>query len=84
MKNDEIEIVLIEDNPYDAELTIRALKKNNIANNLIHLSDGAEALEFIFCTGKYSDRSGTVQPKVILLDLLLKLPPSKNVFLLQL
>jgi two-component system response regulator len=69
MKNDEIEIVLIEDNPYDAELTIRALKKNNIANNLIHLSDGAEALEFIFCTGKYSDRSGTVQPKVILLDL---------------
>jgi len=69
MKNDEIEIVLVEDNPDDAELTIRALKKSNISNNLIHLKDGAEALEFIFCTGKYSDRSNNANPKIVLLDL---------------
>jgi len=69
MKNEEIEIVLVEDNPDDAELTIRALKKGNITNNLIHLTDGAEALEFIFCTGKFSDRSNNVKPKLILLDL---------------
>jgi len=69
MKNDEIEIVLVEDNPDDAELTIRALKKGNISNNLIHLKDGAEALEFIFCTGQYSDRSESINPKIILLDL---------------
>jgi len=68
MKNDEIEIVLVEDNPDDAELTIRALKKGNISNNLIHLKDGAEALEFIFCTGQYSDRSESINPKIILLD----------------
>ena len=69
MNTDEIEIVLVEDNPDDAELTIRALKKHNISNKLIHLEDGAEALEFIFCTGKYSERSDNIKPKLILLDL---------------
>lgn len=67
--NNQIEIVLVEDNPDDAELTIRALKKNNISNSLIHLKDGAEALDFLGCKGKFSDRKPNVNPKIILLDL---------------
>jgi two-component system response regulator len=63
------EIILVEDNESDAELTIRALKKNNILNKLIHLQDGQEALEYIFATGKYSERNINELPKVILLDL---------------
>lgn len=64
-----IEVVLVEDNMNDAELTIRALKKNNLANNLIHLKDGAEALDFFFCKGSFSDRDINQVPKLILLDL---------------
>jgi len=64
-----IEILLVEDNPDDAGLAIRALKKNNLANNLIHLSDGQEALDFIFGNDKFSDRKIEDKPKVILLDL---------------
>jgi CheY-like chemotaxis protein len=67
-----VEILLVEDNPQDAEMAIRALKKNNLANNLIHVKDGEEALDFIFAKGIYSDRKGESNPKVILLDL--KLP----------
>jgi two-component system response regulator len=67
-----IEILLVEDNPHDAELTIRALKKSNLANNLVHVKDGEEALDFVFAKGKYSDRKDVINPKVILLDL--KLP----------
>jgi len=77
----EIEIVLVEDNPDDAELTIRALKKNNIFNSLIHLKDGAEALEFLSCTGKFSDRSPNVNPKIILLDL--KMPKVNGIEVLR-
>jgi len=69
MENNEVEILLVEDNSDDAELTIRALKKNNLANHLLHVKDGAEALEFIFCIGRYSDRSIEMKPKIILLDL---------------
>ena len=65
----EIEILLIEDNLNDADLTIRALKRNKFANKLVHLRDGAEALDFIFATGIYSDRKMEDGPKVILLDL---------------
>ena len=68
----EVEILLVEDNPADAELTIRALKKRNLANNLVHVKDGAEALEFIFATDRYAHRNVSNGPKVILLDL--KLP----------
>ncbi|MCW3104124.1 MAG: response regulator [Bacteroidetes bacterium] len=68
--NSQIEIILIEDNIDDATLVIRALKKNNLANKLVHLKDGAEGLEFFF--GK--DDKGTVElenlaPRVVLLDL---------------
>lgn len=69
MNNQEVEILIVEDNPNDAELTIRALKKQNLANNLIHLIDGAQALDFIFGTGEYSGRNINNAPKVILLDL---------------
>ena len=65
----EVEILLVEDNATDAELTMRALKKHNLANNLIWVKDGAEALDFIFATGSYAERKVNEIPKVILLDL---------------
>ncbi len=68
----EVEILLVEDNPSDVELTLRALKKHNLANSVQVVKDGAEALEFIFATGGYSERSIAQKPKLILLDL--KLP----------
>jgi CheY-like chemotaxis protein len=71
MKN-EVEILLVEDNPSDAELALRALKKNNLANNVIRVCDGEEALDFIFARGQFKERKRENGPKVILLDL--KLP----------
>src|SRR5437868_5709403 len=68
----EVEILLVEDNPQDAEMTIRALKKQNLANSMQHVVDGAEALAFIFGTAPYTDRKPENGPKVVLLDL--KLP----------
>ncbi len=65
----EVEILLVEDNPNDAELAMRALKKHNLANSIIWVKDGAEALDFIFAGGAYSDRNINNIPKVILLDL---------------
>src|SRR5574339_666632 len=70
--NDIVEILLVEDNPHDAELTIRALKKQHLANRLFHVADGAEALDFLFARGKYEGRRTEISPKVVLLDL--KLP----------
>jgi two-component system, response regulator len=67
-----IDILLVEDNPRDTELTIRALNKHNSNSRIIVLEDGAEALDYIFCKGKYAERVITNQPKVVLLDL--KLP----------
>jgi CheY-like chemotaxis protein len=72
MTSKQVEIVLVEDNPHDAELALRALKTYNLANDLIWLQDGVEALDFIFAQGQYSNRSIEDVPKVILLDL--KLP----------
>lgn len=66
-----VEILLVEDNAYDAELTISALKEYNLANKIEHVQDGPEALDFMFGTGSYSGQ-GYSAPKVILLDL--KLP----------
>ena len=72
MRENTIEILLVEDNPDDVELTLRALKKQNITNRIEVVRDGAEALDFIFCTGEYEHRSMENAPKLILLDL--KLP----------
>jgi two-component system, response regulator len=79
--NYEIELLLIEDNNSDAEMTIRALKKNNLANKIVRLKDGAEALDFIFAEGIYSDRKVENGPKVILLDL--KMPKVNGIEVLQ-
>jgi two-component system, response regulator len=70
MNLNSVEVLLIEDNMNDAELAIRALKKHNMANNLIHVKDGEEALEFVFGTGRYEgQRDVMMSPKVILLDI---------------
>jgi two-component system response regulator len=68
-KLQNVEVLLIEDNQDDADMVIRTLKKNNVGNRLLHLSDGAEALDFLFASGKFSNRSEQMRPKVILLDL---------------
>lgn len=65
----EVEILLVEDNMNDAELVTRALRKVNLANHLVHVKDGAEALDFIFATGDYAEREITNVPRVILLDI---------------
>jgi two-component system response regulator len=69
MSLDEVEILLVEDNPTDAELTMRALKRKNLINKLVWVKDGAEALDFIFAKGMYSKRNMNDLPKLILLDL---------------
>ena len=69
---DSVEILLVEDNPTDLELTLHALSRHNLTNRIEIVRDGAEALDFIFCTGAYADRHISDNPKVILLDL--KLP----------
>lgn len=69
MLQPEIEILLIEDNLNDAEMTIRSLKKNNVTNKILHLKDGAVALDYIFGTGEFEGRNIFTKPKVILLDL---------------
>lgn len=66
------DIVLVEDNPNDAEITIRSLKKHHLANKLVWLKDGVEALDFLLAKGEYASRDINDTPKVIFLDL--KLP----------
>lgn len=69
MKTDRHFIFLVEDNADDEALTLRALKKNNISNQVVVARDGAEALDFLFAKGKYADRDMAIQPQVMLLDL---------------
>jgi two-component system response regulator len=74
-------ILLVEDNPDDEALTLRALKRNNILNEVIVARDGAEALDYLFARGAHSDRNTGKQPEVILLDL--KLPKVDGLEVLQ-
>ena len=76
-----VEILLVEDNPRDAELTLHALRENNVINHVEMVADGAEALDFIFCKGNYTYRSPDNIPKLILLDL--KLPKIDGLEVLQ-
>jgi two-component system response regulator len=76
-----VDILLVEDNAQDAELTIRALKKHNLANRLIAVEDGVEALDFLFGRGKYAARELSQPPKVVLLDL--KLPKMSGLEVLR-
>ena len=72
IENKQVDILLVEDNPNDAELAIRALGKHHLANNLMRVSDGEEALDFMFARGEYEGRDIDNRPRLILLDL--KLP----------
>jgi two-component system, response regulator len=74
-------ILLVEDNPDDEALTLRALKKNNIKNEVVVAHDGAEALDYLFGTGKYAGRNTDVLPQVVLLDL--KLPKVEGLEVLR-
>jgi len=78
---EDVEILLVEDNPNDVELTLRALQKQNLANKVFVVRDGAEALEFLFATGIYAERKIEDHPKVILLDL--KLPKVDGIEVLR-
>lgn len=76
-----VDILIVEDDPRDAELTLRALRKNNLANNVYVAEDGEEALDFFFCRGKFSQRDPSSPPKVVLLDL--KLPKVNGLEILE-
>ncbi|MES1160371.1 MAG: response regulator [Bacteroidota bacterium] len=79
--NTEIEILLVEDKKSDAELTIRALRKNKIGNKIVHMKDGRAALDFLFGEGEFGGRDTSKAPKVILLDL--KMPKLTGVEVLK-
>ena len=77
-----VEILLVEDNPTDAELTLRALRRNNLANNVVWVKDGAEALDYMFCTGSYAQRDPErTTPKLIMLDI--KMPKVDGIEVLR-
>ncbi len=67
-----VEVLLVEDNLRDAEMTLRTLRKHNVANNVVHVKDGQEAIDWLFGTGEHTGRDLSHPPKVVLLDL--KLP----------
>jgi len=81
MSNKEVEILLVEDNPDDVELTLHALRQEKLANQVAIARDGEEALDFLFCRGPHSGRTFANGPKVVLLDL--KLPKVDGIEVLR-
>ena len=81
MNYDNVEILFVEDSIDDATLTIRALSKSGFTNKLHHVKDGAEALDFMYCTGAYALRNAKENPKLILLDL--KMPKVSGLQVLE-
>lgn len=81
MADEEVEILLVEDNAEDAEMTMRALRRNHLANQMRWVKDGAEALDYLFCTGEYAGRDPARPPKVVLLDI--KMPKIDGVEVLR-
>lgn len=81
MNYDDVEILFAEDSPDDAILTIRALTKSGFTNKLLHVKDGAEALDFMYCRGIYSERNPKSHPKLLLLDL--KMPKVSGMQVLE-
>lgn len=81
MPQEDIEILLVEDNPDDAALALRALRKGNVTTKIEHVIDGEQALDFLFCSGGYAGRSPENRPRLILLDL--KLPKVDGLEVLQ-
>jgi two-component system response regulator len=80
MSDQQIEVLLVEDNPRDAELTLRALRKRHLANHVVHVKDGQAALDFLFREGPHAQR-GDAHPQVVLLDL--KLPKVDGIEVLR-
>ena len=78
---EQVEILLVEDNAEDAEMTMRALRKRNLANKLHWVKDGAEALDYLFCRGQYAGRSPNDPPKLVLLDI--KMPKVDGIEVLR-
>jgi len=81
MLNSEVEILLVEDNEMDAEITTRALRKGKVVNSIIHLTDGVQALDFLYGTGEYAGRNIALKPKLILLDI--KMPRINGIEVLE-
>jgi two-component system, response regulator len=82
MEHNEIDILLVEDNPDDLELTLHALRREHLANNIFAVRDGEEAVEFLFCTGRFQKRNLEHPPRLVLLDL--KLPKLTGLEVLKL
>lgn len=78
---EQVEILLVEDNPEDAEMTMRALRKPNLANHLHWVKDGEEALDYLFCSGRYAGRTMGLPPKLVLLDI--KMPKVDGIEVLR-
>jgi two-component system response regulator len=80
-KMNEVEILIVEDNPEDAEIAVRAFKKNKLTNKLYVVNDGEQALDFIFAKNDFADRNKLAKPKIILLDLKLPNVVGRGVFI---
>jgi CheY-like chemotaxis protein len=81
MTHRAVEVLIVEDNPQDLELTLRALRRSHLANRIATVSDGEEALDFLFMRGKFSSREGELPPRVVFLDL--KLPKVDGIDVLR-